>query len=189
MPLVSSQPPAARPKLSVVMITYRHEAYIAKAIESVLIQNVDFPVELVIGEDCSPDGTRAIVRHYADKYPAVIRPLLPQNNVGMMNNFIATLEATRGEYVALLEGDDYWTDPEKLSKQVTYLEENPPCALCHHRVFYLKDEMLTKEFPKTHLRKERIPGSELAYGNFIQTCAVVFRRSHVPKAIRDFASS
>ena len=97
-------------KVSVCMITYNHERFIAQAIESVLMQETDFRVELVIGEDCSTDGTRAIVREFGERFPERIRLLLPEHNLGMMPNFVATLSACRGQYVALLEGDDYWTD-------------------------------------------------------------------------------
>jgi glycosyltransferase involved in cell wall biosynthesis len=116
--------------VSVAMTTYNQEKFIAQAIESVLMQATDFPVELVIGEDCSTDGTRRIVRAYAEKYPKVIRALLRERNLGMNKNAIATFEACRGEFIAVLEGDDYWTDPRKLQKQVALMEQNPRCSMC-----------------------------------------------------------
>ena len=118
----ATSPDPADVKVSVAMITYNHERFIAQAIESVLMQQTDFAVELVIGEDCSTDGTRAIVRDYGERYPERIRLLLPEHNLGMMPNFVATLKACRGQYVASVEGDDYWTDPHKLQKQVDFLE-------------------------------------------------------------------
>ena len=112
------------------MITYNHEKYIAQAIESVLMQEAGFPVELVIGEDCSTDGTRQIVKAYAEKYPNVIRALLPERNLGASQNSITVFAACRGEYIACLEGDDYWADPRKLHKQVAVMELNPHYSMC-----------------------------------------------------------
>ena len=111
--------------VSVLMITYNHENFIREAIEGVLMQKTDFPIELIIGEDCSTDGTRKIVMEYASKYPDIIRPLLPDSNLGMMKNFIETMQAATGKYIALCEGDDYWTDPYKLQKQVDILNKLP----------------------------------------------------------------
>lgn len=127
-------------KVSVAMITYNHERFISQAIESVLMQQTDFAVELVIGEDCSTDGTRAIVCEYAERHPSRVRLLLPEHNLGMMPNFIATLGACRGQYIALLEGDDYWTEPLKLQKQVDFLESHPECVICFHDVQILYED-------------------------------------------------
>ena len=115
--------------VSVCMITYNHEKFIGDAIEGVLMQKTNFPIELIIGEDCSTDNTRKIVLEYADKYPNIIRPLLPEKNLGMMNNFIVTMQTATGKYIALCEGDDYWTDPYKLQKQVDFLEGNEEFGL------------------------------------------------------------
>mgnify|MGYP001248218371 CR=1 FL=1 len=112
-----------QPLVSVHMITYNHEKYIAQAIEGVLMQKTNFLFELVIGEDCSTDSTRVICKEYADRYPNIIK-LLPDagKNLGMMENAIRTTMACTGKYIALCEGDDYWTDPYKLQKQVDFLE-------------------------------------------------------------------
>lgn len=99
---ISNQKSHDNPLVSVACITYNHEKFIAQAIESVLMQVTDFPVELVIGEDCSTDGTRAIVQEYAVKYPGVIRPLLPDKNLGMAENYEAVRLACRGKYIAWL---------------------------------------------------------------------------------------
>lgn len=111
--------------VSVCMITYNHEDFISDAIEGVLMQKADFNIELIIGEDCSSDNTRNIVLQYAKKYPEIIRPLLQVKNLGMTNNFIDTLKAAKGKYIAVCEGDDFWTDPNKLQKQVNILESFP----------------------------------------------------------------
>jgi glycosyltransferase involved in cell wall biosynthesis len=119
------------PVVSVTMITYNHEPYIAQAIEGVLLQEVDFPYELVIGEDCSTDATREIVLEHQKKYPDIIRVITSDMNVGARKNSIRTLKACRGKYLTFCDGDDYWCHPEKLQKQVDFLESNPDYGLVH----------------------------------------------------------
>jgi len=130
---------ADAPKVSVVLRTYEHEPFIAQAIESVLIQRAGFPFELVIGEDCSRDGTREIVSAYADRHPGLIKTVLPARNLGHGEIFRRALDATAGELVAYLDGDDYWTSPLKLARQVEFLERNPRCANCFHDVSLVYD--------------------------------------------------
>lgn len=120
------------PLVSVHMITYNHEKFIAQAIEGVLMQRTNFPFELIIGEDCSTDRTREIVVDYANRHPDIVRPILHDNNVGMMRNMKICLQACSGKYTAICEGDDYWIDPLKLQKQVDFLENNPSYTLCVH---------------------------------------------------------
>lgn len=119
------------------MITYNHEKFIAEAIEGVVMQKTDFPFELVIGEDCSTDNTRAICIEYQKKYPDIIRLRLPETNQGMMLNWINNINSGRGKYIALCDGDDFWTDPYKLQKQVDFMEANPDFAMCSHKVHTL----------------------------------------------------
>lgn len=120
--------------VSVAMITYNHEKYIAQAIESILIQKVDFEYEIIIGEDCSSDKTRKIVDKYKNMYPDIVKPIFRDNNIGSMKNSIETLNACKGKYIAVLEGDDYWTDENKLQMQVDYLEKNNDYSCCVHLV-------------------------------------------------------
>jgi glycosyltransferase involved in cell wall biosynthesis len=127
---VAEQTACDQPMVSVAVITYNHEQFIAQAIESVLMQETAFVVELVIGEDCSTDGTRRIVQAYATKYPNVIRALRPEKNMGMAKNYEAVWQASRGKYIAWLEGDDYWRSPQKLQKQVALMEANPHYSMC-----------------------------------------------------------
>lgn len=110
--------------VNVCIITYNQEKYIAQTIESVLSQRAAFSYLLVIGEDCSTDKTREICIAYKDKYPERIKLILHDKNIGANRNFIDTLNNCQGEYIALCEGDDYWTDPDKLQKQVDFLEAN-----------------------------------------------------------------
>lgn len=98
------------------MTTYNHAPYIARAIESVLAQRTSFAVELLLGEDCSSDSTPDICRSYAARYPDRIRLVTSEHNVGMRANYRRTIEACRGRYVAICDGDDWWCDPEKLDR-------------------------------------------------------------------------
>ncbi len=164
------------PKVSVCMITYNHEKFITRAIESVLMQETDFDCELVIGEDCSTDRTRKIVMEYKKKYPDKIRLLLPEKNIGMISNFVQTLKACHGQYVALLEGDDYWTNPLKLQKQADFLDANPDFAICFHNAISMWE---SGERPPKLLcpddLKEVSTLEDLIYANIIPTLTVMFR--------------
>lgn len=121
------------PKLSVILITYNHEKYIEKALDSVLSQVTDFPFEIVIGDDCSPDDTKNIIREYRDKYPDIIRIVHREKNTGRPTlNVYETTMKCRGDYLAYLEGDDYWTDSDKLQKQMDFLNEHPEYIACTH---------------------------------------------------------
>jgi glycosyltransferase involved in cell wall biosynthesis len=120
------------PMVTVRTSTYQHAAYIRECIEGVLMQQTTFPFEYIIGEDFSTDGTREIVFEYAKKYPDKIRVITAGYNVGMKANGRRCTRASRGKYIALCEGDDYWTDPLKLQRQVDFLEENQEYVMCCH---------------------------------------------------------
>lgn len=126
------------PKVSVVTITYGHEKYITETLDGVLMQQYDGPVEFIITNDNSPDATDEVVKKYFLENPAPsnfeIKYTKHETNKGMMPNFVWALEQATGEYIALCEGDDYWTDPMKLQKQVAFLEENEEYVLCFHDV-------------------------------------------------------
>jgi glycosyltransferase involved in cell wall biosynthesis len=163
-----------KPLVSVCMISYNHQAFISRAIEGVLMQETNFPIELVIGEDCSTDGTREICLEYQHKHPNIIRVLPRNKNLGMMPNFIDTLENSKEKYIALCEGDDYWTDPLKLQKQVSFLEENPDFAICFHRVKMVFEEE-SDEILSNENQKEISEFEDLALENYIHTPSCVFR--------------
>lgn len=115
-----------KPVVSVVMITYAHERYIEQAINGVLMQVCDFEVELIITNDCSPDTTDAVIMDIIKTHPKAswIKYIKHDKNIGMMPNFVYTLKEAKGKYIAMCEGDDYWTDPLKLQKQLDFLENN-----------------------------------------------------------------
>lgn len=125
---------AKLPVVSVCMITYGHEKYIEEAINSVLIQECDFEFELIISNDCSPDATDSVIENIISSHPLSyrIKYIRHEKNLGMMPNFLFTLEQCNGFYIAICEGDDFWTDKLKLQKQVDFLRENEDCSLCFH---------------------------------------------------------
>lgn len=124
------------PLVSVCVITYNHEEYIRQCLDSILMQNVNFPYEILIHDDASPDGTADIIREYEAKYPGVIKPIYQTENQYSQGKSVEkfNLERARGKYLAFCEGDDYWTDPGKLQKQVDYLEEHLEYIAYVHRV-------------------------------------------------------
>lgn len=118
-----------RPLVSVWIVTYNQQEFISQCIEGALMQVVDFPIEIIIGEDCSTDRTREICLSYQEKFPDIIKVIENEVNLGLSKNWINTLKACKGRYIALCEGDDYWTEPMKLQKQLNFLEENVDISL------------------------------------------------------------
>jgi glycosyltransferase involved in cell wall biosynthesis len=163
-------------KLSVVIITYNHERYIAQAIESALAQKVNFPYEIVIGEDCSTDGTRAIVADFARRYPGKIRPLFRTHNLGANRNLADVLANCRGDYLAVLEGDDYWTATDKLQRQIDLLDADPDCVICCTRARVLDEASGAATRTNPDLPPGQYQLNDLLKGNFIPTCTAVLRR-------------
>ncbi|MGC1106978.1 MAG: glycosyltransferase [Candidatus Acidiferrales bacterium] len=162
-------------KLSVMMITYNHGRYLPEALDSALSQRVNFDYEIVVGEDCSTDGTREILMDYSRKYPGRIVTLLQDQNVGTMRNFEATLASCKGEYVAFLEGDDSWLSANKLQSQVDFLDANPNYAICCARARILNETSqsapaIYPECPAGTYSIENLLG-----GNLIATCTAVCR--------------
>ena len=164
-------------KLSVAMITYNHASFIRQALESVLAQRVNFDYEIVVGEDCSTDETRAILADFYRRYPERIVPLLRERNMGALRNFRETLDSCRGQYLALVEGDDYWTCEHKLQRQVDFLDQHPEYAICFHRA-QVRDETgsdQTGVLPQHHFKAGSYTIEDLLAENFITTCTVMYR--------------
>jgi glycosyltransferase involved in cell wall biosynthesis len=162
------------------MLTYDHASFVEQAVASVLAQEAPFRYELVIGEDCSSDGTRNVVTDLQARYPDRIRVLLPQRNLGMHANFLQTLAACRGEYIALLEGDDYWTASRKLVRQVELLESHPEYAICFHDARIERNGHVQRDEtfgPAAHGHVFDL--TDLLSRCFIPTCSAMFRRGLV----------
>ncbi len=193
------------PVVSVHMLAYNHEKYIAQAIEGVVMQETDFEYELVIGEDASPDRTREICFEYQKKYPDKIRVLWSEENVTKTygGNGARITARCRGEFIAFCEGDDYWTDPRKLQKQVDIFRKYPNVGLCHGgaELYYeatgIREAWLGSEvFPKGFMERKhffswhlfgRMPDSEQwTKERFIMTATVMLRRSVFEKAIQQY---
>ena len=170
-------------KLSVVMTTYNHERYIAEAIESVLRQQTSFGVEIVVGEDCSTDRTLNIVESYAQMYPEAIRIIRSDSNVGFRKNYRRTIEAARGEYIALLDGDDYFTHRKKLEMQVDFLEQNPDVGMCYGRSERKDENGGVMIYPES----EDMPTTfeAMLRRNPAENCTVVARKELVMQYYRD----
>lgn len=170
-------------KVSVCMITYNHEKYIAQAIESVMAQKTNFDFELIIGEDYSTDNTKNILIEYQKKYPKRIKLILLDKNIGMMKNFIQTLKTCKGEYVAFLEGDDYWSDKYKLLKQVNLLNASPTYSMCFHttEAFYESNPKNTYFIPSQNRKKGEYSVEDILQYNFIASCSVMYRNNLVKK--------
>lgn len=122
------------PKVSICAITYNHAPYIKDCLDGFLMQKTNFPFEIIINDDCSTDGTTDIIKDYTTRYPNIIKPIFHSENQyqkgirGMFNTFV--YPKANGKYIALCEGDDYWTDPYKLQKQVDFLESHPDYSMC-----------------------------------------------------------
>jgi glycosyltransferase involved in cell wall biosynthesis len=168
---------ATAPVVSVVSITYNQAAYIGEALDGFVHQEVDFPVEIIVADDASTDATPAIIQSYADRHPHLFRPILRKENVGIHANLTGALSAARGDYLALCEGDDYWTDPLKLTKQVAFLRRHPDVALCFHpvRVTWTDGSASDSELPLAKFRRD-ISVDALIGFNYVQTNSVMYRR-------------
>ena len=170
--------------VSVVMITYNHEKYIQQAIEGVLMQQVNFPVELIIADDASPDQTESIVNKIIAEHTNGhwIKYTKHITNKGMNHNFLWACQQAKGKYIALCEGDDYWTDPYKLQKQLDFMEANPSFGLVatHTSDYY----QAKKIFSKTRKAKRKFFSynfEDFLLKNRIQTVSVLLRNSVVKK--------
>jgi len=118
--------------VSICCITYNHESFIAQAIEGFLMQKTNFNFEIIIGDDCSIDNNRKVINSYIKKHPGRIKLLSSETNIGPHRNMFRCIAAAKGQYIAKCEGDDYWSDPRKLQKQVDFLQKNPSYIICCH---------------------------------------------------------
>lgn len=127
--------------VSINCTAFNHEKYISDAIESFLMQKTNFAYEILIHDDASTDRTQEIIKHYESKYPGVIKPIYQKENQYSQGVKVLdfNIERARGKYIAICEGDDYWTDPDKLQKQVDYMEKHPECSMCAHTAYIEAD--------------------------------------------------
>ncbi len=171
-----------KPKVSILCITYNHKEFIRQALDGFVMQKTTFPFEVLVHDDASTDGTADIIREYAKQYPDIIKPIFQTENQfskgrSPLKDFL--FPRVLGEYVALNEGDDYWTDSEKLQKQVDFLDAHPDCSICFHPVRVVWQDGVCPDsiFPTSKYRfnKKKLYLSDLLKHNFIQTNSVVYR--------------
>jgi glycosyltransferase involved in cell wall biosynthesis len=168
------------PKVSVLILTYNHERFIAQTLESALEQSTNFPYEILVSDDYSTDATREILARYQQQNPDKIRLLLNDRNLGMHQNFFQAFHACTGQYIAMLEGDDYWTSAEKLQKQVNFLDQHPDFSLCFHNAWVVYDEGQWEDQRYCPEDLEVVPSLERLFSvNFIPTAAVMYRQEMV----------
>lgn len=168
--------------VSICCITYNHEEFISKTLDSFLMQEVDFNYEILINDDCSTDSTAKIIQEYQKKYPEVIQPLFQETNQyskGKKPNPTFNFPRAQGEFVALCEGDDYWTDSKKLQKQVDMMRRYPEVNISFHSVMELMNDKLTRELAK-HADKSKVFSTNeviLGNGDFCPTASLLIRTS------------
>jgi glycosyltransferase involved in cell wall biosynthesis len=165
--------------------TYNQAEFVEQAIESALAQELDDRYEILVVDDCSTDGTREILRKYAADYPELLRVLLLDQNVGRCASRARGTREALGRYVALLDGDDYWTSPHKLRKQLEFLESRPECAMCFHNATVVYDDGSLEPHPfHSENPTQRLSGGmpekittleQIVVGNFMMTNSVMFR--------------
>jgi glycosyltransferase involved in cell wall biosynthesis len=180
------------PLVSVSIVTYNHKEYIKQCLDGVLMQQTNFDYEIILGEDESNDGTREICKDYANRFPDKIKLFLrSRKDVIYINgnptgrfNMIKNIKACKGKYIALCEGDDYWTDPLKLQKQLDFLESNKNYSTCFHKVKILRGKDLYDDVSiEARYNKIKEPFATiddlLEQGNFMYTPSVMFRNYNI----------
>ena len=177
------------PLVSVLMTTYNHENYLVQAIEGVLMQQTNFPFELVIGEDCSLDRTRDICLEYQQRYPEKVRIVFSETNLGPSKIFLKVFPVCRGKYIAGCDGDDYWTDPNKLQAQVDFLEANPEYGLVYTDILSVNSQSELIADTVAEERRTRYSNGavffELLSGNFINASTAIYKKEHLRFDARD----
>jgi glycosyltransferase involved in cell wall biosynthesis len=174
-----------KPLVDINIAVYNQAPYLRQTLTSVLNQKTNFPYRLIIGDDCSTDGSREILKEYEQKFPDKILLILQEKNLGLNHperNGIVIMKRSTAKYISLLDGDDYWTDDLKLQKQIEFLEANPEYASCFHNTTELVEEDPSKSFlycsfdQADYVTTDRL----LNDGNLVPTCSNVYRRELVP---------
>lgn len=167
--------------VSINCITYNHEKYISKAIESFINQKTNFEYEILIHDDASTDRTAEIIRKYEKKYPQIIKPIYQVENQYSKGKRASLINESRaiGKYIAICEGDDYWKDPYKLQKQVDYMEANPNCTLCFHNAEIIDDKgtYLNMRLISDDLSSGTYTAGQLAILGFIPSASKLYKKS------------
>ena len=174
------------PKVSVIMLAYNIGAYVETAIRSVLRQETSYNVQLVIAEDCSSDNTLSICRQYKQLYPDQITLVEHEKNVGLQQNFMDAHSHCLGEYIAICDGDDYWIYKKKLQCMTDFMDSQPECAICFHRVINYYEEDHSKSLSNSG-QKKITTIYDLACSNYITNSSSLFRRAYYPQVPQWFS--
>ena len=165
---------------SVAIITYNQEKYISQTLDSILQQRHSFKYEIVIGDDCSTDGTQEIIKKYAEKYPDIIKTIFNNPNLGIIKNYFNVINHCSGKYIMECAGDDFWL-PEKVQTQIDFMEQNPEVGMCYG---YAKKWLESKQcFSKKYFGSKKETMDELLEGNDIPAPTVCFRNELIKKYI------
>lgn len=176
-----------KPLVSICCITYNHEKFITQTLDSFLMQDVDFPFEILIHDDASTDGTAEIIRKYEKKYPGKIKPIYQTENQfskGLNISFNYNLPRAQGKYIAFCEGDDYWTDKTKLQRQVDFMEAHDDYSICFHPVRATFQDKTLPDYIHP-VKKSGFSIRTLLEDNFIQTNSVMYRRQNYKGLSKD----
>ena len=173
------------PKLSVLVPTFNHGKFIEQLFEGILMQKTNFDFEVIIGDDASTDNNASIIEKYVHKYPSLIKAFLHPKNLGPVeprelggkNNVGFLFSKCEGEYIALCEGDDYWTNPNKIQRQVDFLDNNLSYSLCHHQLEVLYEDSFPKHSFNADNQQDTSTIKDLLTDNswFLGTASTVFR--------------
>ena len=168
--------------VSIRCITYNHAPYIRQCLDGFVMQKANFRFEAIVHDDASTDGTADIVREYAEKYPEIIKPIFQTENQyskrdGTIRRALNAAMSPSSKYVAMCEGDDYWTDPHKLQKQVDFLEGHPEYSMCFHNAMVHWENGQFPDAPFAKLEDRDYTGEEIYENWIVPTASVVFRRS------------
>lgn len=167
-------------KVSVLMLAYNQQEYIDEAIRSVVLQRTAFAFELIVADDASSDATPEHIARWQQRYPDIVRVLPRQANLGLARNFIRAYREARGEYIAICEGDDFWTDSRKLQRQADFMDSHKEYAMCFHRVVNYYQADGSKSLSNGGQRRT-VSIRELAMCNPITNVAVFYRHALVPE--------
>ena len=182
-----------KPLVSICCITYNHGPYIRDCLDGFMMQKTDFPFEVLIHDDASTDNTADIIREYEAKYPDIIKPICQtenQHSKGVRISIVYNYSRAQGKYIALCEGDDYWTDPGKLQMQISYMESHPQCTICTHRVenIWADRRPMHSFVPARILETRQFHVKDVLSKplNYFQTSSYVFRRELLSKELPDY---
>jgi glycosyltransferase involved in cell wall biosynthesis len=171
----SGPPTSSTPLVSVAITAYNSERWLHRALDSVLAQRTTFPLEIVLEDDCSKDSTLSIARSYQERNPNTVRVIEQPENRGTQRNYYETFQQCAGKYIAWLDADDYWTDPEKLEIQVRTLESDASIKVCGHAVRWVTSdgEVTRQRYPS--IPPGRYGLDEILRHNFLPSPSVLFR--------------